>query len=267
MQPEIDIFGLSLKTFGLMFAFGFLAAGAVITRRLRELGKPEEWAYEIVFAALLGGLVGARLYWAAQHVSQVTADPIGGLFGGTGLVWYGGALGGAAAVLAWARWRGFWNVALLDLCAVPLALGYAIGRVGCQISGDGDYGKPWDGPWAMAYPDGVVPTTEKVHPTPVYETLTMVLVAWVLWRLRDRLRPGALFALYLVLAGIERFLVEFLRRNAEAFAGLTAPQLESLAMMALGGLWLLLVARRRGGLSRPDAAREPERPLAARTAG
>ena len=90
---------------------------------------------------------------------------------------------------------------------------YAIGRIGCQLAGDGDYGKAWDGPWAMAYPDGTVPTTEEVHPTPVYETLVMGLVAWFLWRMRDSYRPGGLFALYLVLAGAERFLVEFLRRN------------------------------------------------------
>ncbi|HSD75910.1 MAG TPA: prolipoprotein diacylglyceryl transferase family protein [Solirubrobacteraceae bacterium] len=270
MQPEIDVLGLSLKTFGLMFALGFLASGAIISRRLRELGKPEEWAYEMVFAALLGGLVGARLYWAFQHWSEVTSDPVGGLFGGTGLVWYGGALGGAAAMLAWAAWRGFLGLTLLDVCAVPLAIGYAIGRLGCQLSGDGDYGKAWDGPWAMAYPDGTVPTEQTVHPTPIYETLAMVLVAWALWRLRDRLRPGLLFALYLVLAGIERFLVEFLRRNAEAFAGLTQPQLESLLMVAAGAVWLL-VAHRRGGIERADAQRPQVRPAtparpAARTA-
>src|SRR3954447_22996340 len=160
MRPEIDLFGLSLKTFGLMFALGFLAAGAIITRRLRELGRPEEWAYEIVFAALLGGLVGARLYWAVQHFDQVRDDPLGGLFGGSGLVWYGGALGGAAAVLLWSRRRGMFNVELLDICAAPLAIGYACGRIGCQVSGDGDYGTAWDGPWAMAYPKGVVPTDQ-----------------------------------------------------------------------------------------------------------
>src|SRR3954465_7457130 len=203
MQPEIDIIGLPLKTFGLMFALGFLAAGAIIARRLRELGEPEDWAYEMVFAALVGGLVGARLYWAAQHWDEISADPVGGLFGGTGLVWYGGALGGAAAMLAWARRRGFWSVTLLDVCAVPLALGYALGRIGCQLAGDGDYGKAWNGPWAMAYPDGGGPTAQDAPPTPVSETLTMVLVAWALRRLRDRLRPGVLFALYLVLAGTE----------------------------------------------------------------
>jgi phosphatidylglycerol:prolipoprotein diacylglycerol transferase len=100
----------------------------------------------------------------------------------------------------------------------------------------------------MAYPDGTVPTTEEVHPTPVYETLAMGLVAYVLWQWRDRFRPGILFAFYLVFAGTERFLVEFVRRNSEAALGLTAPQLESLGLMVAGAVWIA-VARRRGGLA------------------
>src|SRR4029078_5311461 len=95
-----------------------------------------------------------------------------------------------------------------DFYTAPLALGYAIGRIGCQVSGDGDYGKAWDGPWAMAYPDGEVPTTDTVHPTPIYETLATGALALFLFRRRDAYRPGVLFALYLVLAGLERFLVE-----------------------------------------------------------
>ena len=109
------------------------------------------------------------------------------------------------AVLLWARYRDFLGLALLDLCAPALAIGYAVGRIGCQLSGDGDYGVASDLPWAMAYPDGTVPTTEEVHPTPVYESLAMGLVAWVLWRLRNSFRPGILFALYLVLAGLNAF--------------------------------------------------------------
>ena len=87
------------------------------------------------------------------------------------------------------------------MAAPGLALGYAIGRIGCQLSGDGDYGEPSDLPWAMSYPDGTVPTDQDVHPTPVYETLAMGLVAWLLWQWRDRFRPGILFALYLLLSG------------------------------------------------------------------
>src|SRR4051812_7245523 len=192
----------------------------------------------MTFAALVGGLVGARAWWAIDHLDEVRADPLGGLFGGSGLVWYGGALGGAAAVLLWSRRRGMFGVTLLDVCAAPLAIGYACGRIGCQVSGDGDYGQAWDGPWAMAYPRGVVPTDATVHPTPIYETVTMTAVAIVLWHLRDRLAPGRLFALYLVLAGAERFLVEFVRRNPDAALGLTTAQLVSAVMVVAGSVWL-----------------------------
>jgi phosphatidylglycerol:prolipoprotein diacylglycerol transferase len=245
VQPEIDLGPLTLKTFGIMFSLGFIAAGAVCARRFKELGKPSDWAYEIIFAALIGGLIGARGYYLIQHWSDVRNDFFGNVFSGSGLVWYGGALGGAIAVGVWAWWRGFFELALLDLAAPPLALGYAIGRIGCQLSGDGDYGKASHLPWAMAYPDGTVPTDDRVQPTPVYETLAMGLIAWLLWTWRDRFRPGILFALYLVLSGLERFLVEFVRRNDQVWAGLTAPQIESLALMLIGGVWIALAQQRR----------------------
>ena len=253
MQPEIDLGPLSLKTFGLMFALGFLAAGAVIARRFKELDKPVDWAYEMTFAALVGGIVGARVYYLLQNWSDVSDDLLGNIFSGSGLVWYGGAIGGALAVFAWAWWRGFLSLVLLDVAAVPLALGYAIGRIGCQLSGDGDYGKASDLPWAMSYPDGTVPTNEEVHPSPVYETLAMGLVAWLLWQWRDRFRPGVLFAVYLVLAGLERFLVEFVRRNEATVGGLTTAQVESLAMMLAGVAWIAVVSRRPGGLAAQPA--------------
>jgi phosphatidylglycerol:prolipoprotein diacylglycerol transferase len=242
--PEIDIGPLTLQTFGICFAAAFLAAGALVWRRLDELGKPVDWAYEMGFAALIGGLVGARLNFIIENYDSVKDDLLGNIFSGAGLVWYGGAIGGALAVFVWAWWRGFLTLALLDLAAPALALGYAIGRVGCQVSGDGDYGKAWDGPWAMAYPDGTEPIDTPVHPTPVYETLAMGLIALGLWRLRDRLTNGLLFALYLLLSGAERFLVEFLRRNDDVALGLTQAQLISVVMMIAGGLWLLLVFRR-----------------------
>ncbi len=249
MYPELHIGPLTLQTFGLMFAFAFLAAGALIGKRLRELGKPVDWAYEMCFAALIGGVVGSRLYFIVQNYDSVKDDLLGNLFSGSGLVWYGGAIGGTVAVLLWAWYRDFLGLALLDLAAPALALGYAIGRCGCQLSGDGDYGKPWDGPWAMSYPNGTVPTDRTVHPTPIYETLAMGLGAWILWQLRDRFRAGVLFAIYLVYAGAERFLVEFLRRNSETALGLTTAQLESLAMIAAGTAWILVVRHRHGSLS------------------
>ena len=257
MYPELNIGPITLQTFGLMFALAFLAAGALVARRFSEIGRPPDWAYEMTFSALAGGVIGARLYYLVENWSEVSDDLLGNIFSGSGLVWYGGAIGGAIAVVIWAWYRGFLGLALLDLAAPALALGYAIGRCGCQLSGDGDYGKAWDGPWAMSYPDGTVPTDEPVHPTPVYETLAMGLGAWILWELRDRFRTGVLFAIYLLYAGAERFLVEFVRRNEEALLGLTQAQLESLVMIFAGATWIFVVRRRYGTLARAADRAEP----------
>ena len=252
MQPEIQIGPLELKTFGLCFAAGFIIAAAVLARHLKELGKPTDWAYEMIFAGLVGGVVGSRLDFVLQNWDDVSDDLLGNLFSGSGLVWFGGFVGGAVGVVLWAWRRGFLGLQLLDVAAVPLTIGYAVGRVGCQLSGDGDYGVQSDLPWAMAYPDGTVATTDEVHPTPIYESLAMGIIALALWRLRGRLAPGMLFALYLVLTGVERLLVEFIRRNDDVALGLTLPQVISVALIAVGTAWLVqkrgnLVVTRQGG--------------------
>jgi phosphatidylglycerol:prolipoprotein diacylglycerol transferase len=163
-------------------------------------------------------------------------------------------LGGTIFVLLWARWRGFLSLQLLDIAGPGLALGYAIGRIGCQVSGDGDYGKPSHLPWAMGYAHGTTPTPPgvTVQPTPIYETLSMGLVAWLLWSWRERFRPGVLFALYLVFAGIERFIVEFWRRNDHVLGGLTAAQLESLGLFLAGAIALVVMSQR-GGLAKTSS--------------
>ena len=251
MKPEIHLLGISIKTFGVAFALAFLACGAIVARRLRELGRPVDWSYEIVFAALLGGVVGARGYYLIQNYSSVKHDLLGSVFSGSGLVWYGGAIGGAIGVIAWMRWRKALELKILDMCATALALGYAIGRIGCQVSGDGDYGIRSSLPWAMGYPHGTVPTPPgvTVQPTPIYETVAMCLLAYFLWQLRDRVRPGVVFALYLVGSGLERLLVEFIRRNEEVLLGLTTPQLESIGLMVIGLTWLAYMVRRGGGIA------------------
>ena len=239
MQPDLQIGPLELKTFGLCFAAGFIAAAAVLARHFKELGRPPDWAYEMIFAGLAGGVVGSRLDYLLQNWDDVSDDLLGNLFSGSGLVWFGGLLGGAVGVVVWAWRRNYLGLQLLDVAAVPLALGYAIGRVGCQLSGDGDYGTESDLPWAMPYPDGTVATTDEVHPTPIYETLSVGLIALGLWRMRGRLVPGAVFALYLVAVGLERLLVEFIRRNDDVALGLTLAQLVSVALIAAGAAWLV----------------------------
>ena len=136
-----------------------------------------------MFCAGVGGIAGAKIWYVVEK------GDLGSLFSGTGLVFYGGAIGGALAVMAYARYRGFLDYRLFDMGAPALAIGYAVGRLGCQLAGDGDYGIPSDLPWAMAYPDGTVPTTDQVHPTPIYEFLVMSAVTWWLWSRRDKVPP------------------------------------------------------------------------------
>ncbi len=151
------------------------------------------------FAALLGGVIGARAYYLIQNYNQVKHDLLGASSRARG--WSGTAARSAArsAWSLWMRWRDALELRMFDMCATALALGYAIGRIGCQVSGDGDYGIRSSLPWAMGYPHGTVPTPPgvTVQPTPIYETVAMCLLAYVLWQLRDRVRPGVIFALYL----------------------------------------------------------------------
>jgi len=248
MLPTLDLGPLTLNTFGLALAVAFLCSGYLFRRRLEELGRPGDWAYEALLAAVAGGIVGAHLDWLVQNWEEASTDLLANVFSGTGLVFFGGLLGGGIGVVLWAQWRGFLGYELFDAGAPAVAIGYAVGRLGCQLAGDGDYGIPSDLPWAMAYPNGTVPTTVEVHPTPVYEFLVMGAVTVVLWRMRKALGPGELFSLYLVLGGTERFLIEFIRRNEELAGGFSLPQFIAVAMVLGGGAWLV-----RGRRVRPPA--------------
>ena len=243
MLPEIQLGPLSLQTFGVCLALALVGCGLISAKRLRELGRPVDWAYEAVFAAGVGGVVGAKVDWIIQNPGQAFGGSLADAVFGPGLVFFGGLLGGALAVSAWAWRRGFFGYELVDMAAPAIALGYALGRIGCQVSGDGDYGVRTSLPWGMAYPDGTVPTTQTVHPTPIYELFVMGFVTALLWHLRGRFAPGVLFGLYLVLAGVERFLVEFIRRNEAVVAGLTLPQLISLAIVVAGSVLIALRLR------------------------
>lgn len=231
MFPELGSFGpFTFYSFGLMAALALVLPCWFMSQDLRDRGMEPGRALELIFAAGLGGFVGARVYYVLEN-----PDRGGGIFSGSGLVWYGGLIGGVIGVAALSWWRRLPLGVVANVAAPALALGYAVGRFGCQLAGDGDYGTRSDVPWAMSYPDGTVPTSHTVQPTPLYEIVALLAVFWLLWRLRGRLTaPWSLFGLYCVLAGVERFLVEFVRRNPEEILGLTAPQLFSVALVAVG---------------------------------
>ncbi len=230
MIPDLFSLGpFTLHSFGLMMALGFVAAGYFLSRGMSHAGYDSAHAWEILIGAAIGGVLGAKVDYVIQNGTD------GGFFSGSGLVWYGGVIGGAIGALAVAAWRRIPLGTVANLSGPGLAIGYAIGRVGCQLSGDGDYGRATSLPWGMSYPEGEVPTNEIVHPTPVYETFAMLVAFYILWRLRDRMTsPWQLFGLWALFAGLERFLVEFVRRNADVALGLTTAQLISVGMMALG---------------------------------
>lgn len=242
MLPEIHLGPVTLQTFGLMFALAFVVSGWLIAKRLKELDAPVDWSYELILAAAVGGVLGAKLWFSMQEGDW----SLGQVFSGTGLVWYGGALGGAAGVALYAWWRKMLNLNLLDVCAPALAAGYAVGRIGCQLSGDGDYGKVTDAWWGMGYPDGTVPTPPgvKVYPTPILETVSMGILAYFLWRFRDRWSPGVLFGVYLIFSSIERFMIEFLRRNEAWFAGMTLAQFVSVVLGLIGVVMVVSLRER-----------------------
>jgi len=246
MRPVLfDLGGFTFYSFGLMAALALIVPGILIVRPLvRRRGVPAEFAYELIIAAGVGGFVGARLYFLAANWTVVRDDFWGAAFGGTGFTWYGGLIGGFLGVVGWTLIRRVPVDVIANAMAPATAMGYAIGRVGCQLAGDGDYGKPSDLPWAMGYPHGTVPTPPgvHVHPTPIYEIIAMSFVVWILWRLATRYDKSGwwTFGWFLILSGVERLLVELLRRNPAWFAGLTQPQWGAIASLAIG-LTLVLV--------------------------
>jgi len=248
MWPRLFKIGpLDLGTFGVMAALGFLAAYLVFRAEIRRRKLPVALASDALVAAIVGGLVGARLNFIIEYWEAFVLSPWSFIWSRYGFTWYGGVLGGALGVILILKIRRQPLGPFADAVAPALALGYVFGRAGCQLSGDGDYGVPSDLPWAMAYPRGIVPTTERVHPTPIYEMLIFLAIFFLLWRLRKLDKPPWwFFALYLVLAGVERFGIEYIRTNEAVAAGLTEAQLVSVALVVAGGLWLaLLEARRR----------------------
>jgi len=243
---------LNVTGYGIMLMVGFLVGGWLMDRDLRERGLHHEYAADMTVAAVIGGVLGAKLWYVAA------TGQLSSLFSRGGLVWYGGFLGGVAVVLLNGRRLRVPMRWTMEITAPALAAAYALGRIGCFLVGD-DYGIPSTLPWAVQFPQGIPPTTAgnlardfhvaipagvapetvlAVHPTQLYETILMVGVFMLLWRLRGRGRgTGWLFGVYLMLAGAERFLVEFLRAKEDRLvAGITLAQLTALAIVLVGAV-------------------------------
>jgi len=252
--------GEAVTSFGVMMLLAFLTAGYVLKAELARQGQDPEKAWDMVFMAVVGGIVGAKAYYVLLNYDRLLVDPVGLIFARGGLVWYGGFFLATVLVVWEMRRQKLPLRPTLDACAPALALAYAVGRVGCFLVGD-DWGRP-TGSWVgIAFPRGAPPTrvdvieqqfgievdpelvarfgqVVPVHPTQLYEVALSTIIFLVLWRLRGRSwAAGRLFSLWVVLAGAERFFVEFFRaKDDRFFGGLTLAQVISIVMV-VGGIW------------------------------
>ena len=248
MIPYLHLGPLTLPTFGLMVATGLLVSAYILQADFRRRGIRAD-AFLIIGIAGLAGIAGARLYHVLESPSEFFADPWPLLISRFGFAWFGGFLGGFAALLILGRREKIPTLTFLDACSPAAAVGYAIGRIGCLLSGDGDYGIPTNLPWGISFPNGVVPTTERVHPTPLYEFFMWMLIAYVLWRIGARVlqrtdSAGLVFCAYLVLTGMARFLVEIIRLNPRSFFGMSNAQAASIVSVLLGIVLYFFFVRR-----------------------
>ncbi len=263
MCPELFKIGpLTVYSYGLMLAIAFIVASYILTLDFKRKGIHPDLASEVTFLSLIFGIIGAKVFHLFDDWNSFLQDPIGTVFSPGGLVWYGGFLFALIAVYINSRRRNLPFLVLGDSAAPAMALGYGIGRIGCHLSGDGDYGIPTDLPWgvdysrgtyppsiafrgtevAKNYPGGVVPDNTPLHPTPIYEFLLGVIIFIVLWKMRKKTDVnGKIFMWFLILHGTARFLVEFIRINPKIIFGFSEAQIISLILIAGGiiGLYYL----------------------------
>lgn len=240
MRPVLfEVLGFPIHSYGVSKAAAALVAGYLLAREFRRLGWHPDRAWSIALTAAVIGFVGGKLYYLAEHVGSLSPHS----FGSSGFTWYGGLIAGVVTVVVMARRYELPLGQLAGIAAAPLSLAYGIGRIGCFLAGDGSYGQPSDLPWAVAFPNGTMPTMVPVHPAALYEALFALALGGALWAVRTRWAPLTVFGSYAVLSGAARFLVEEIRLNEEVLFGLTQPQLWSLVLVAIG-VGLLTVGRR-----------------------
>jgi len=239
MYPELFHIGrFTMNSYGAMLALAFISAGIVAHWQFRKRGVKPDFIYPLLIAAVIGGLLGAKIHYLIIHPEQFP----GNLLSGEGLVWFGGLFGAVAAVVVVTLVYKQRLAAIMDAGAIAVAMGYVFGRMGCFLRGC-CYGTPTDLPWGLAFPQGVPPTPQgvQVHPTQLYSSIaSLAIFALLVWVVGPRFgREGPLMFAYAVLSGVERFLVEFIRANQPMVWGLTQQQWIAIAMIVVGpaGMW------------------------------
>jgi len=256
-------FHLAIYSYGFMLVVAFYSCFFLLQKELKRIGKDIQLASDITFAAAVGGILGSKIYYLIENFSRVLEDPLGMIFSGSGLVFLGGLMGGTLGVTWVIQKHKLHWLKIGDIVAPLLILGYGIGRIGCFLVGD-DYGIPTSLPWGMSFENGLPPTTYHtfqyhypwvnlegfepglitVHPTQIMETCMAFIIFGYLWNKRERFQyNGHLFFIYLILAGMERFFIEFIRTNEQYLFGLTGSQTISILMIMIGSYFLWFNSR------------------------
>lgn len=257
MYPTLFRIGtFEITSFGVLIGIAALVGVWIFNRELIRSDLPEE-ASNAGVAGVLGGLLGAKLLWAVEFMGTAPLPDL--LFSRGGLSWFGGLIGGVGTGLLMLRRYRVPLIRALAAATPALAIGHAIGRVGCFLVGD-DYGRPTELPWGLAFPEGLPPTTVPVHPTQLYEAYALVPVAWLLirWR-RHGVSDAVVFGRYLLMVGSVRFAVEFVRVNLPVLGPLTLAQVIALSLIATGALLLVEKGAGRGNTSHRTSRRRPHR--------
>ena len=244
MIPYLHLGPLTIPTFGLLVALALISAAYILQADFDRRGMKAD-AFFMITVAGLAGIVGAKVYHLLEPENRQLffERPWELLFSRYGFAWFGGFLGGFGAMLL-LGWRAQLPLlSFLDACSPAAAFGYGIGRIGCFLSGDGDYGKPTSLPWGMSFPQGIVPTTERVHPAPLYELMVWCAIGAFLWRMGSKAlkgpkAEGEIFSNYLILTGAARFLVEIIRINPPWILGMSNAQVASAASILAGAVLL-----------------------------
>lgn len=245
MYPVLFSFGpITVYSFGVMMALGFYVAASLAVAEYKRRGGDPEQMWNFLLWVFLAGLVGSKVLSVGADLGAFFRNPIEQVMSGSGFVWYGGLLGGFAAAWPLSRRYKINFGTVLECTALGLPIGQAIGRLGCHVAGDGDWGVVTDVPWGVAYEKAIVGWPHApgvlVHPTPLYEFAAYTAVFLFLYSIRKRDYPhGTLFCLYLVGASTARFLVEFIRVNPSIGFGLTQAQWIAIVLFIGGVSWLV----------------------------
>lgn len=258
MLPYLHLWRLPVPTFGLMLWCAAVAAAILMDRGFKRAGIKAD-AVTMVAFTVIAGIVGAKLWHVIDTPAEFRDEGWRVLWDSAGFAWFGGLVFGLAALVFQGWWARIGSLRTLDLAAPSAAIGYGIGRIGCFLSGDGCYGLPTNLPWGMSFPNGIEPVFVPVHPTPLYELLAGLAIGWWLWKRAGKPYPtGWILGEYLVLSGLARFLVEFIRRNPKILWGLSNAQLASAGSVLAGIVLLIWAASRKA--ARPEDARRSAHP-------